>query len=1110
MTRTELASYIDKALDGLKDFQTASVDTLYKRLYGDNRSRMLLADEVGLGKTIVARGLIARILKTRMDEGKRSPFRVTYICSNQVIAGENFRKLSPFPENVATRSSVRRIAYLAWAPKQSNRPQEQNLLEINTLTPSTSFEVDSGAGNRWERRIIYAILHRDLKMRNRQHGLRWIMMGTVKKTDRYISELDRHINDNFREDLPNQFIERIKSKDVPRDCGAIYEHLPGDHDHSLYDATIVFADKVDGRTRNTFWNGCQQLCRMLRREMLDCCISYVDADLYILDEFQRFRSLVDENSDDEQAKIARRVFRQRQSSRVLLLSATPFKAFTGDDDIERGEDHYKDLNRVLEFLLKGEPEKLAHYHTHRQHLHRQILDVARGDLMSLSGEHRDEVESILRSIICRTERNSVSVDPNALIRDVWKCETLPFRHGDIENFRLTDRLALTLERLDCPVIAPIEYCKSAPFPMSFLDRYKIREHLDTRRKDPEMLSAIRTAKSAWLNLKKIDSYQWKPLSDDGGPSNARLNMLLDKTIGPKGANLLWVPPSLPYYKLEDAFEGTEGFSKTLIFSSWIMVPRMIATLVSYEVERRTIGSPRSREEQESEPRRYFTAPGKKRHPVPQLRYSRKSQDGTKYLANMSNFTLLYPSRFLERLVDPLMNLHDNLSLHELRKRTAEKIHKALDSLPHKDFIDPERPSDRWYWAAPLLLDRNSAEAVEAVQSWSDNLGTWVENAENENDEEETSRVKRDHLEFLFSCFEDPANIQLGRMPKDLPEVLADLALGSPAVIALRTLARHFPGDALDVQLLRAFKIAEQFLSLFNKPESIAAIRLSEERAHYWAMVADYCTSGCLQSVIDEYFHLLVGQNPNSEKASSQLLSAINLTAATINVDSLDSFMKGASARKMRCHYAVEFGSQKIDNDRGQKRASSIRELFNSPFRPFVLATTSIGQEGLDFHFYCRRIVHWNLPGNPIDIEQREGRVNRFKGLVIRHQLVSKFGTMLKAISLSEKCDPWQVLFEIADREDRVKTGKCELVPYWHIESGEEFKIERIVPIYPFSIEGQRLIRILRTLAIYRLAFGQPRQAELVDHLLQHKFDPSELESIQSNLLINLTPITYAK
>lgn len=46
--------------------------------------------------------------------------------------------------------------------------------------------------------------------------------------------------------------------------------------------------------------------------------------------------------------------------------------------------------------------------------------------------------------------------------------------------------------------------------------------------------------------------------------------------------------------------------------------------------------------------------------------------------------------------------------------------------------------------------------------------------------------------------------------------------------------------------------------------------------------------------------------------------------------------------------------------------------FNSPMRPFVLATTSIGQEGLDFHNYCRVIMHWNLPSNPIDV----GRILR--------------------------------------------------------------------------------------------------------------------------------------
>ena len=54
------------------------------------------------------------------------------------------------------------------------------------------------------------------------------------------------------------------------------------------------------------------------------------------------------------------------------------------------------------------------------------------------------------------------------------------------------------------------------------------------------------------------------------------------------------------------------------------------------------------------------------------------------------------------------------------------------------------------------------------------------------------------------------------------------------------------------------------------------------------------------------------------------------------------------------------------------RKENIRNAFNSPMRPFVLATTSIGQEGSDFHNYCRVIMHWNLPSNPIDV----GRILR--------------------------------------------------------------------------------------------------------------------------------------
>jgi hypothetical protein len=265
--------------------------------------------------------------------------------------------------------------------------------------------------------------------------------------------------------------------------------------------------------------------------------------------------------------------------------------------------------------------------------------------------------------------------------------------------------------------------------------------------------------------------------------------------------------------------------------------------------------------------------------------------------------------------------------------------------------------------------------------------------------------------------------------------------------------------------------------------------------------------------LDEYFHLLNEQNVDSAGVVSQLMAAINLNASVINVDSLDSFQNGKSG-KFRCHYAVEFGSQRVETDQGQKRASSLREVFNSPFRPFVLSTTSIGQEGLDFHSYCRRIVHWNLPGNPVDLEQREGRINRYKSLVIRQQLGKKYRAALAGEILAAGEDTWQRLFHIADLEERQKTGKSELVPYWHIDAdvdgGESVKIERVIPLYPFSIDRNRLLHILKTLAIYRLAFGQPRQAELVDHLLDRNLTPEEQALIMKALMIDLSPVHYRR
>ena len=65
MTRFDAAPI----LDGLKDFQRATVEHVVDRFYGDSPTkRFLVADETGLGKSVVARGVVARVIERLQDD----------------------------------------------------------------------------------------------------------------------------------------------------------------------------------------------------------------------------------------------------------------------------------------------------------------------------------------------------------------------------------------------------------------------------------------------------------------------------------------------------------------------------------------------------------------------------------------------------------------------------------------------------------------------------------------------------------------------------------------------------------------------------------------------------------------------------------------------------------------------------------------------------------------------------------------------------------------------------------------------------------------------------------------------------------------------------------
>ena len=94
------------------------------------------------------------------------------------------------------------------------------------------------------------------------------------------------------------------------------------------------------------------------------------------------------------------------------------------------------------------------------------------------------------------------------------------------------------------------------------------------------------------------------------------------------------------------------------------------------------------------------------------------------------------------------------------------------------------------------------------------------------------------------------------------------------------------------------------------------------------------------------------------------------------------------------------------------------------------------------------------------------------------------------------------MFDFAGNAERDENSS-ELIPYWGLsEYEDDIKIERIVPMYPFSLDENRYERLIKILSLYRLTLGQPRQEELLESILDKDLvDENELYE----LCINLSP-----
>lgn len=261
---------------------------------------------------------------------------------------------------------------------------------------------------------------------------------------------------------------------------------------------------------------------------------------------------------------------------------------------------------------------------------------------------------------------------------------------------------------------------------------------------------------------------------------------------------------------------------------------------------------------------------------------------------------------------------------------------------------------------------------------------------------------------------------------------------------------------------------------------------------------DYARAGNLQALLDEYAHQLWEQggwqNEKRDKAVADMAGEIAY-AATIKTSRVAADVFRVKDGRVdhnrfnvRTSYALRYGQLASDDVQHQARENAVRVAFNSPFHPFALITTSIGQEGLDFHPWCHAVYHWNLPGNPVDLEQREGRVHRYKGHAVRKNVADRLGLAALNGRWEPGSDPWNRMFEIA--AEACGQGDGELSPYWLFAG--PYKVERRVPLLPYSREVERLKRLKRDLVSYRLVFGQPRQQELLEAIRESGIPPEEM------------------
>lgn len=965
----------------LAEFQRRTVQVALCRLEADGPRRFLIADEVGLGKTIIARSVAEGLRRGRRH------LNVLYLCPSLEIVGQNrskFVSLTGIAEKEYNPGEDR-LALVPGSP-----PDEGNGFRIYTFTPETSlpgWKPGPRTGRKAERALIKRLLDRYERIRK-----------VVTRMDKEHADGGRRLLDECAPDLAGYTFVAIEQalRDVFR-CprGNIEAAVV-----SWLDQKHIDIGEFVGRFRSIL------ALAALRSKK-------VRPDLIVLDEFHRYADLIIPRKEDtrdplklERAHVhtllVEALLGGDTPPAVLLLSATPYRLRRLSGEEMHPVEHYRSLVDLAGFLANDRArsveveEAMRTYHDALKTSGRPI-EIRRAVITAKS-----RLEGLLEPLMARTERALVHEG------DLFDRET-PKIDIEAADLRLFRHLAESCGS-EFAGWAP-QMWSSIPYPAQTLHGYKV-----------------------WKPLCDAKAPPFEAGSGRGRLAHPQLRSLMGMTGGAAELSLPWQPPTVSWWRLEGPWSARKSQpGKTLLFSKWRGAPTSISALLSIDMT----GGIR---------------PAGTKAPTSLLK-----PGGTE---SGSLISLFMPWPHLSDAIEPAKRGSSRIAT--VRDQAVLQLETFLGKA--RVNLDGEERRPSWIVAAGIERHISKHHFNRIANS--------------------ASRARGRSKSREWRSIDAISSISRAELV-----TLADHLLSAPGAIVARCARRH--GIILTERgvVERVFDLAWNRLRGYLGHRAFADLILrTSEHGRYTSALREAMLKGGFEAVLDEQM-VLLGQLGDAKG----LAILEQLGGCLIDRPSLVQFRRGRNSKLRVPAQAVTPFAGGEQRKAGKKKASrlrsdTLRRAFNSPFWPHVLCTTSVGQEGLDFHQWCRRIVHWDLPSDPVDFEQREGRIARYASLAVRQSLGKLHGAEALART-TDGSSPFSTLLEVAGEQPSGRTG---LERWWLPERCRPVSVSFD---WRFSLRSKRKEEMLADLLYYRLALGQPNPEAFMAMLKKvgsHEGNPREL------------------